>query len=93
MCASWPLLYFRPETGQGMYQDPTTEEAPTGDLYAMPDKPKRRPPPSHVLKPATYQDPDTIQRQQAPTGDFYPMPDKKPVYSQVNKDNKVSSKL
>ena len=77
----------RPETGQGLYQDPSTIErhkAPTGDLYAMPDKSKRRAPPQPEM--ATYQDPNTIQRQQAPTGDLYALPDKKPVYSQVNKE-------
>ena len=84
----YSLSIHRPETGQGLYQDPNTIEhhkAPTGDLYAMPEKSnKRRAPPQPEM--ATYQDPNTIQRQQAHTGDLYALPDKKPVYSQVNKD-------
>ena len=86
----YSLYTHRPETGQVLYQDPSTIErhkAPTGDLYAMPDKSKRRAPPQSEM--ATYQDPSTIKRQQAPTGDLYALPDKKPVYSQVNKDLKV----
>ena len=85
----FPVFYTqsvcsRPETGQGLYHDSST----TGDLYAMPDKGnKRRAPPQPEM--ATYQDPNTIQRQHAPTGDLYAIPEKKPVYSQVNKDLKV----
>lgn len=85
-----------PETGQTLYQDPDTiqrEQAPTGDMYAIPDKPRRNAPttPSanvhHQPEMPTYQDPNTIQREQAPTGDMYAIPEKKPVYSQVNKEN------
>ena len=69
-------------------------QAPSGDLYTQPDKPRRQPPPpggsQQMTEMATYQDPSTIERQQAPTGDMYAMPQKKPVYSQVNKENKVS---
>ena len=35
------LSTHRPETGQGLYQDPNTIEhhkGPTGELYAMPEK-------------------------------------------------------
>jgi hypothetical protein len=81
-----------PETGQPTYQDPNTIErqaAPTGDLYAMPEKPKGRREPPTQPELATYQDPNTIQRQQAPTGDLYALPAQKPVYSEVNKDNKT----
>ena len=77
------------ETGQ----DPSSidhQQAPTGDIYALPEKKgSRRQPPSAPKETPTYQDPDTIQRQQAPTGDLYALPEKKPVYTQVNKENKV----
>ena len=94
----YTLFFPRPETGQALYQEPDTiqrKQAPTGDLYTQPDKPSRRQPPppggsQQMTEMATYQDPNTIERQQAPTGDMYAMPQKKPVYSQVNKENKVS---
>ena len=88
-----------PSSAGPMYQDPSTiqrQAAPTGDLYAQPEKParhqKQKPPPVEM---ATYQDPNTIQRQAAPTGDLYAQPDKPPrqpagpapVYSEVNKSN------
>ena len=81
------LNILSPETGQ----DPVEhEQAPTGDLYALPEKKgSRRQPPSAPKETPTYQDPDTIKRQQAPTGDMYALPEKKPVYSRVNKENKV----
>ena len=86
---------FSPETGQALYQNPTTierQQAPTGDLYAMPDKGKgkgsrRQAPTTPSAENATYQDPNTIERQQAPTGDLYAMPEKKPKYTEVQKQN------
>ena len=91
--------YYSPETGQAIYQEPDTikrEAAPTGDLYAQPDKPRRNAPskpdePSKELP--TYQDPNTIQRTQAPAMDYlYAEVDKKKeqqqqaMYAQVDKD-------
>ena len=89
------LLSHSPETGQSLYEDPNSIEhvqAPTGDVYALPDKnSKRRPPPTQpVAEIPTYQDPNTIKREQAPTGDIYTLPEKKPVYSKVNKNKQVS---
>ena len=84
-CRATLLLYctlstHRPETGQGIYQDPNTIErhkAPTGDLYTMPDKSNNRGPPLPSRpEMATYQDPNTIERQEAPTGCMYSVPDK-----------------
>ena len=91
------------ETGQPsyppgpMYQDPSTiqrQAAPSGDLYAQPEKPARHHKQKPAVEMATYQDPSTIQRQAAPTtGDLYAQPEKPPkqppgpapVYSQVDK--------
>ena len=57
------------------------QQAPVGDLYAMPEKKnKKEKKDSRRQTPTTpyalYQDPSTIERQQAPTGDLYAMPDK-----------------
>ena len=84
-----------PNMGQALYQDPTTIEclqAPTGDLYAIPDKGKgkgsrRQVPTTPSAENTTYQDPNTIEHQQAPTGALYAMPEKKPKYSEVQKQN------
>ena len=92
------LFLSSPETGQlqALYQEPDTikrEAAPTGDLYAQPDKPRRNAPskpdePSKELP--TYQDPNTIQRTQAPAMDYlYAEVDKKKeqqMYAQVDKE-------
>ena len=76
------------KTGQGVYQDPSStdhQQAPTGDLYALPEKKgSRRQAPSAPKDTPTYQDPGTIQRQQAPTGD---------MYAEVNEKNKVSNTI
>ena len=98
----WSIIRYyvfdSPETGQALYQDPTTIErkaAPTGDLYAQPDKgrgSRRQPPTTPSAENATYQDPITIERQPAPTGDLYAQPEKKPKYSEVQKQN-VSCQL
>ena len=77
-----------PITPYALYQDPTTierQQAPTGDLYARPDKGKwigshRQIPTTSSAGNVTYQDPTTIERQQAPTGVLYAMPEKKPKY-------------
>ena len=77
-----------------MYQDPSTIEhkaAPTGDMYALPEKPARHQqqqqqkamelptsPQQQAMELPTYQDPNTIQRQAAATGDMYALPEKRP---------------
>ena len=66
------------------YEDPATiqhETAPTGALYAMPDK-KQVGANNHAppIEPATYQDPATIQHETALTVDLYTVPDKKQGY-------------
>ena len=76
------------ETGQPsypagpMYQDPNTiqrQAAPSGDLYAQPEKPARHQKQKPAIEMPTYQDPSTIQRQAAPTtGDLYAQPEKPP---------------
>ena len=56
-------------------------------------KTRRAAPSTPQVEPVTYQDPNTIQRQQAPTGDLYALlsnegketKEPKPVYSEVNK--------
>ena len=91
-------VFNSPETGQALYQDPNTIErqaAPTGELYAQPDKgrgSRRQPPTTPSAENATYQDPITIERQAAPTGELYAQPEKKPKYSEVQKQN-VSHQL
>lgn len=82
-------------TGQPTYQNPSSiqrQQAPTGDLYAMPEKGKgkgsrRQAPTTPSAENATYQDPNTIEHQQAPTGALYAMPEKKPKYTEVQKQN------
>ena len=93
-----------------MYQDPNTIErraAPTGDMYALPEKPARHqqpanPPQQQAMELPTYQDPNTIQRQAAATGDMYALPEKRPkqppgpapaLYTEVEKTDQVSSLL
>ena len=84
-----------------MYQDPNTiqrQAAPTGDLYAQPDKPTRHQQKQQAVELPTYQDPSTIQRQAAPSGDMYALPDKIPkqpsgpapaLYTEVDRTNQV----
>ena len=80
--------------GQG--REVQHKEAPTGDEYAVVEKPaaaRRAAPSTPQFEAMTYQDPNTIQRQEAPTGDLYALPQSKdketmesmPVYSEVNK--------
>ena len=79
-------FFLSPEKGQDQVEH---AQAPTGDLNPLPEKKGSRRQPPSAKETATYQDPNTIQRQQAPTGDMYALPEKKPVYTQVNKKNKV----
>ena len=88
-----------------MYQDPNTiqrQAAPTGDLYAQPDKPVRHQQKQQAMELPTYQDPSTIQRQAAETGDMYALPDKNKIpkqppgpapalYTEVDRTNQVST--
>ena len=95
-CYNIITFYYSPETGQALYQEPDTikrEVAPTGDLYAQPDKPRRNAPskPEESSKELpTYQDPNTIQRTQAPAMDYlYSEVEKKKeqqMYAQVDKE-------
>ena len=83
-----PVSYRPPPPEPATYQDPATiqhETAPTGDLYAVVDKPQvgannhaspiepatYQDPSIEPPEPATYQDPATIQRETAPTGDLW----------------------
>ena len=93
------LFYLSPNTGEvaldGQEREVQHKEAPTGDEYAVVDKPaaRRAAPSTPQFEAMTYQDPNTIQRQEAHTGDLYALPQKKgeetkesmPVYSEVNK--------
>ena len=88
-----------------MYQDPSTIErkaAPTGDMYALPEKPARQQQQQKAMELPTYQDPNTIQRQAAATGDLYTLPDKNKIpkqppgpapalYTEVDNTNQVST--
>ena len=88
-----------------MYQDPNTiqrKDEPTGDPYALPDKPARHQQKQQAMKLPIYQDPNTIQRQDAPSGDMYALPEKKPkqpsgpapaLYTEVDRTNQVSTLL
>ena len=88
-----------------MYQDPNTiqrQAAPTGDLYAQPDKPARHQQKQQAMELPTYQDPNTVQLQTAATGDMYALPDKRPkqpsgpapaLYTEVDRPNQVSTLL
>ena len=90
-----------------MYQDPSTIErkaAPTGDMYALPEKPARQQQQQKAMELPTYQDPNTIQRQAAATGDMYTLPDKSRIpkqpsgpapalYTEVEKTDQVNTLL